>query len=68
MTGIAGSHCAIGEGVNADNVRRCVEILAAGGYDGVLVVECEGEPMIQRSLEWVRNLLFDVESRRSPVL
>lgn len=65
VTGIAGSHCAIGEGVNADNVRRCVELLAERGYDGVLVVECEGEEMIQRSLEWVRKLLAEVESARS---
>jgi sugar phosphate isomerase/epimerase len=68
VTGIAGSHCAIGEGVNADNVRRCVELLAEHGYDGVLVVECEGEPMVQRSLEWVRKLLAEVEAGRSAVV
>jgi inosose dehydratase len=59
LTGIALSHCAIGEGVNAVNIRRTVEILAAAGYDGVLSLECEGQggPMIERSLAWVRQML-----------
>lgn len=64
VTGIAGSHCAIGDGVNAGNVRQCVKLLAEHGYDGVLVVECEGEPLIQRSLEWVRKLLADIGSAK----
>lgn len=59
LTGIAVSHCAIGEGVNAGNIRTCIEILAAHGYDGVLSLECEGQggPMIESSLRWVRGLL-----------
>jgi sugar phosphate isomerase/epimerase len=58
LTGIAVSHCAVGDGVNADNIRRCVERLVGHGYDGVLSIECEGEggPLIERSLEWVRSL------------
>src|SRR5581483_3742141 len=36
MTGIGISHCAIGEGVNAGNVRSCVELLAGYGFRGVL--------------------------------
>lgn len=62
LTGIAVSQCAIGEGVNADNIRRSVEILAQSGYDGVLSLECEGQggPMIERSLDWVRQLLMEV--------
>ncbi len=57
LTGIAVSHCAIGEGVNAENIRRCLEILRRRGYDGVLSLECEGQggPMIERSLAWVRQ-------------
>jgi len=63
LTGIAVSHCAIGDGVNADNIRRCVEILKACGYTGVLSLECEGMggPMIERSLSWVRRMLVEVE-------
>lgn len=58
LTGIALSHCAVGEGVNADNIRRCVDVLAGVGFDGVLSIECEGQggPMIERSLAWVRQL------------
>ena len=58
-TGIALSHTAIGDGVNAANIERCVEILAETGYDGVLSIECEGAggPMIEQSLAWVRALL-----------
>ena len=56
LTGIAVSHCSIGEGVNADNIRECLRLLAASGYDGVLSMECEGQggPMIERSLRWLR--------------
>lgn len=62
VTGIAVSHCAIGEGVNAQNIRACLEILEEDGYDGVLSLECEGEagPMIEKSLEWVRGLVREV--------
>ena len=64
LTGIAVSQCAVGEGVNADAIRRCVEMLAASGYDGVLSIECEGQggPMIERSLAWMRQLLKEVSS------
>jgi sugar phosphate isomerase/epimerase len=56
LTGIAVSHCAIGEGVNAENIRRCLQMLREAGYRGVLSIECEGQggPMIERSLAWVR--------------
>jgi inosose dehydratase len=56
LTGIAVSHCAIGDGANADNIRRCLALLAATGYDGVLSLECEGAggPLIERSLAWLR--------------
>ena len=65
LTGIAGSHCAIGEGINAENVRRSVEVLAAYGYRGVLTIECEadGGPLIERSLAWMRQLLAEVRTK-----
>lgn len=61
-TGIAISHCAVGEGVNADNIRRCLEILRDHGYTGVLSIECEGQggPMLERSLQWVRKTLQEL--------
>lgn len=65
LTGIAVSHCAIGDGVNGDNIRRCIEILHENGYDGVLSMECEGAggPMIEKSLAWLKQVLRDVEGK-----
>jgi sugar phosphate isomerase/epimerase len=59
LTGIAVSQCAIGDGVNAANIRKCIEMLLAGGYAGVFSIECEGQggPMIEKSLAWVRGAL-----------
>jgi len=63
QTGIAVSHCALGEGVNAENIRRCLEMLRDHGYKGVLSMECEGQggPMIEQSLQWMRALLTDLK-------
>jgi len=65
LTGIAVSHCAIGDGVNAGNIRKCLRILVEAGYDGVLSMECEGQggPMIERSLAWLKGLLQDVSKK-----
>ena len=67
LTGIAVSHCAIGDGVNAANIRRCVEMLAAAGYEGVLSLECEGQggPMIERSLAWTREVIKETTGARA---
>ena len=63
LTGIAVSQCAIGEGVNAANIRTCIAMLQQAGFDGVLSLECEGQggPMIERSLAWVRDAVGAVE-------
>jgi len=57
LTGIAVSQCAIGDGVNAENITKCLQLLAGAGYQGVLSLECEGQggPMIEKSLAWVRK-------------
>lgn len=62
QTGIAVSHCAIGQGVNADNIRKCIKLLHEHGYTGVLSMECEGQagPMIERSLAWLRTTLSEL--------
>jgi sugar phosphate isomerase/epimerase len=59
LTGIAVSHCSIGEGVNAENILKCLTMLKQTGYSGVLSLECEGQggPMIERSLRWIREVL-----------
>ena len=65
LTGIAVSQTAIGDGVNADNIRRCFDILADIRYDGVVSIECEGQggPMIEKSLAWVRELVNETNQR-----
>jgi inosose dehydratase len=59
LTGIAVSHCAVGGGVNAENIRRCLGVLREAEYSGVLSLECEGQggPMIEQSLGWLRDEL-----------
>jgi sugar phosphate isomerase/epimerase len=63
QTGIAVSQCAIGDGVNADNIRKCLEMLRDHGYQGTLSMECEGQagPMIEKSLAWLRQTLADLK-------
>ncbi len=63
QTGIAVSQCSIGEGVNADNIKKCIAMLRDSGYEGVLSMECEGEggPMIERSLKWMRETLAELD-------
>lgn len=65
LTGIAVSQTAIGDGVNADNIRKCFDILAEIGYDGVVSIECEGQggPMIEKSLAWVRELVDETNRK-----
>lgn len=62
QTGIAVSHCALGDGVNASNIRECLKILRDHGYQGTLSMECEGQsgPMIEKSLAWLRGTLTDL--------
>jgi len=63
QTGIALSHCAIGDGVNAENIRKCLELLRASGYTGALSLECEGQggPLIEKSLAWMRKTLTELK-------
>ncbi len=57
-TGIASSVVAIGEGVNADNISGCIELLKEIDWDGVLSIECEAAPgKVEQSLEWLRGQL-----------
>jgi inosose dehydratase len=61
-TGIAVSQCAIGDGVNAANIRAVLENLRDAGYTGVLSMECEGQggPLIEKSLGWLRRTLKEL--------
>jgi sugar phosphate isomerase/epimerase len=56
LTGIACSVVAIGEGVNAENIAGCIELLKETDWDGVLSIECEAAPgKIEQSIEWLRK-------------
>ncbi len=65
LTGIAVSQCAIGDGVNRENIEACIDILADMNFDGVLSLECEGDggPMIEKSLAYVRSLVNQANQR-----
>jgi sugar phosphate isomerase/epimerase len=65
LTGIAVSQCAIGDGVNVENIKKCIDILVDIQYDGVISLECEGQggPMIEKSLAFVRGLVADANKR-----
>ncbi|MCL5281006.1 MAG: sugar phosphate isomerase/epimerase [Planctomycetes bacterium] len=55
-TGIASSIVAIGEGVNAENIAGCIEVLKKARWDGVLSIESEAAPgKIEQSIEWLRK-------------
>jgi inosose dehydratase len=61
-TGIGISHSAIGDGVNAGNIRTILAMLRDRGYAGTLSLECEGQggPLIERSLGWLRRTLGEL--------
>lgn len=61
-TGIAMSHVALGDGVNADNIRQCLRVLRDHSYEGALSIECEGQsgPLIEKSLSWLRSILEEL--------
>jgi inosose dehydratase len=57
-TGIACSQVPIGGGVNADNIKKCIEYLKQTDWDGVLSIECSGtDDNIRSSLEFLRGIL-----------
>ena len=61
-TGIALSHAAIGDGVNAENIRETIKILHQSGFAGPLSLEVEGQggPIIEKSLRWLRQTLSEL--------
>src|SRR6056297_2616756 len=61
-TGIGISQSAIGEGVNAENIKTILKMLRDDGYNGVISMECEGQggPLIEKSLKWLRKTLEEL--------
>ena len=67
QTGIAVSHCSLGDGVNASNIKQCLSLLRDHGYSGMLSIECEGQsgPMIEKSLAWLRKTLQELRIKET---
>jgi hypothetical protein len=54
-TGIAASVVPIGQGVNADNIAQCIQMLKQRNWDSVLSIETEGEENVKASIAWLRG-------------
>jgi len=56
-TGIAASEVYVGQGINADNIRKIVDLLKANRWSGVLSLETKGEANSAKSLQWLRGVV-----------
>jgi sugar phosphate isomerase/epimerase len=56
-TGIAASEVHIGQGINADNIKKIVDKLKNKNWDGCMSLETRGEANTLKSLEWFRSIL-----------
>jgi len=57
-TGIACSEVPIGGGVNAENIKKCIEFLKQTDFDGAISIECYGaDDNIRQSVDFLRGLL-----------
>jgi len=57
-TGIAVSEVAVGGGVNAENIRRCIDLMKQTSWDGCVSIECYGsEENTRASVEFMRSIL-----------
>jgi sugar phosphate isomerase/epimerase len=54
-TGISASAVSIGQGVNADNIAKCIRVLQKSGWDGVFSIESEGDQNVKASIAWLRQ-------------
>jgi len=54
-TGISASVVHIGAGVNAPNIKKCIEYLTETGWDGVFSIESDGEENVLKSVAWLRE-------------
>jgi sugar phosphate isomerase/epimerase len=56
-TGIASSEAALGEGVNAENISKCLDIMIATGREIIISPEAGGDVLTTRSVRWLEDLL-----------
>lgn len=54
-TGIASSEASVGEGVNAENIKECLDIMAATGREIPISPEAGGDRLMVPSIAWLRN-------------
>ncbi len=55
--GIAASLVHVGQGLNADNIKKIVAMLKAGRWSGVMSLEAAGEDLTLKSLKWFRTIV-----------
>ena len=56
-TGIAASEVHVGQGINADNIRKIVEHLKSKDWSGVMSLETRGEANTAKSVQWFRSVI-----------
>ncbi len=56
-TGIASSEATLGEGVNADSISQCLDIMIVTGREVVASPEAGGDVLTTSSVEWIRETL-----------
>jgi len=55
-TGIAMSESPIGSGVNAENIKACIQLLKEADWDGIVSIECLGtDDNLTASIGWLRE-------------
>ena len=47
----------VGQGINAGNIEKIVELLKAENWSGPMSLECRGEANSLKSLEWFRGVV-----------
>lgn len=64
-TGIGSSIVPVGGGVNAENIKRCMDYLCETGWDGVVSIECHGsDENTAASVKFMREITRTRRARR----
>ena len=64
-TGIGSSIVPVGGGVNAENIKRCMDYLCETGWDGVVSIECHGsDENTAASVKFMREITRTRHARR----
>lgn len=63
-TGIGCSEVSVGGGVNADNIRACLQYLNQTGWDGVVSIECSGtDENTSKSVAWMKGVVKELRGK-----